>query len=59
MNPQRLNLYYIFSQEAEKIAHNVRQHVGKHISLVYMVQSSYTAQCVLSTYNKISVFVGV
>lgn len=33
MNPQRLNLCYIFLQEAEKIAHNVRQHAGKHIPL--------------------------
>lgn len=33
MNPQRLNLYYIFLQEAEKIAHNIRQHVENHIPL--------------------------
>lgn len=36
MNPQKLNLYYVFSQEAEKIAHNIRQHVGKDfLSSVY------------------------
>lgn len=29
----RLNLFYIFSQEAEQTAHNRGQHVGKHIPL--------------------------
>lgn len=35
MNAQRHNLYYMFSQENENIAHN--------IPLMYMVQSSNTA----------------
>lgn len=35
MNAQRHNFYYMFSQEDEKIAHN--------IPLTYIVQSSNTA----------------
>lgn len=41
MNAQRHNLYYMFSQEKEKIVHN--------IPLMYMVQSSNTALGALST----------